>query len=175
MGIPARSRSSDRKFLERSQPAFSRRTIRSCLSRRRAAETSLSTTPTRPRRWSKRPLRSGTGLRTRIPRERPSSTPIHRTSGLCCGGNWLRFLSVGHIDFCSLPMMSRTGRPSRTCSTRRQQAGVSTSSFLHRRDWWDGARIVAPGGWPLTSVFKLYPWEWMVREEFGERLSALVA
>jgi len=31
---------------------------------------------------------------------------------------------------------------------------------------------VGPEERPLGAVFKLYPWEWMVREEFGQFLSA---
>ena len=36
----------------------------------------------------------------------------------------------------------------------------------------DGTKFVAQDGRPLTSVFKLYPWEWMVREEFGKYLAS---
>jgi glutathionylspermidine synthase len=35
---------------------------------------------------------------------------------------------------------------------------------------WDGSRFVDLDGAPLTALFKLYPWEWMVREEFGANL-----
>ena len=35
---------------------------------------------------------------------------------------------------------------------------------------WDGARFVDVDGRTLGALFKLYPWEWMVREEFGEHL-----
>ena len=32
--------------------------------------------------------------------------------------------------------------------------------------------FVGPDNQPLGAVFKLYPWEWMVREEFGKHLGA---
>jgi glutathionylspermidine synthase len=35
---------------------------------------------------------------------------------------------------------------------------------------WDGARFVDLEGRPMLGLFKLYPWEWMVREEFGQHL-----
>ncbi|HXN16161.1 MAG TPA: glutathionylspermidine synthase family protein [Usitatibacter sp.] len=35
---------------------------------------------------------------------------------------------------------------------------------------WDGARFVDLEGRPLSALFKLYPWEWMVREPFGAYL-----
>ena len=33
---------------------------------------------------------------------------------------------------------------------------------------WDGARFVDLESQPINVLFKLYPWEWMVREEFAE-------
>ena len=35
---------------------------------------------------------------------------------------------------------------------------------------WDGSRFVDVEGRAINALFKLYPWEWMVREEFGEHL-----
>ena len=35
---------------------------------------------------------------------------------------------------------------------------------------WDGSRFVDVEGRTINALFKLYPWEWMVREEFGEHL-----
>ena len=37
---------------------------------------------------------------------------------------------------------------------------------------WDGARFVGRDNRRLGAVFKLYPWEWMVREKFGAHLEA---
>ena len=35
---------------------------------------------------------------------------------------------------------------------------------------WDGARFVDLEEAPVATLFKLYPWEWLVREEFGQHL-----
>jgi glutathionylspermidine synthase len=35
---------------------------------------------------------------------------------------------------------------------------------------WDGARFVDLEARAMSALFKLYPWEWMVREEFGANL-----
>jgi glutathionylspermidine synthase len=35
---------------------------------------------------------------------------------------------------------------------------------------WDGKRFVDLDGRPMGALFKLYPWEWMAREEFGQHL-----
>jgi len=37
---------------------------------------------------------------------------------------------------------------------------------------WDGARFVDLDEQPVRTLFKLYPWEWLVREEFGRHLAA---
>ncbi len=52
------------------------------------------------------------------------------------------------------------------------QAGVATR-FLGRRDLgWEHAagRFVDLERHSIDSIFKLYPWEWLVREEFAEHL-----
>jgi len=35
---------------------------------------------------------------------------------------------------------------------------------------WDGARFLDQEEAPVATLFKLYPWEWLVREEFGQHL-----
>ena len=37
---------------------------------------------------------------------------------------------------------------------------------------WDGERFVDLDEEPVETLFKLYPWEWLVREEFGQHLLA---
>lgn len=36
---------------------------------------------------------------------------------------------------------------------------------------WDGSRFVDLDDRPISTLFKLYPWEWMAREEFGAHLA----
>ncbi|MEP6692055.1 MAG: glutathionylspermidine synthase family protein [Gemmatimonadaceae bacterium] len=52
------------------------------------------------------------------------------------------------------------------------QAGVDTNQLTMEEIGWDNgrARFVDLDNRPLSSVFKLYPWEWLVREQFGEHL-----
>jgi glutathionylspermidine synthase len=76
-----------------------------------------------------------------------------------------------HIDFCS-PDDSEDQMTITYLLDTARQSGLSTSSFLIDEIGWDGARFVAPDGRPLTSVFKLYPWEWMVHEDFGQYLGS---
>lgn len=54
-----------------------------------------------------------------------------------------------------------------------EQAGCSTV-FLHMEDiGWHPVRMrfADPQGRDIRTLFKLYPWEWMVREEFGRYLA----
>jgi glutathionylspermidine synthase len=57
-----------------------------------------------------------------------------------------------------------------------RQAGLASSIFPIDEIGWDGRRFLrpdaAPEAQPLEAVFKLYPWEWMIREEFGKHLGA---
>jgi glutathionylspermidine synthase len=52
------------------------------------------------------------------------------------------------------------------------EAGLATVGITMPEIGWDLDRLgfVAPNGSPIKSVFKLYPWEWMVDEEFGSQL-----
>jgi glutathionylspermidine synthase len=75
-----------------------------------------------------------------------------------------------HIDFCSMDEAEDRMTVTYLLDTA-EQAGLSATSFLIDEIGWDGTRFLAPDGRPLTSVFKLYPWEWMVREEFGKHLT----
>ena len=50
------------------------------------------------------------------------------------------------------------------------QAGLQALPIAIAEVGWDGARFVDLDGRTLGALFKLYPWEWMVREEFGEYL-----
>ena len=50
------------------------------------------------------------------------------------------------------------------------QAGLDAKAIGIADIGWDGARFVDLEGRTLSALFKLYPWEWMVREEFGRHL-----
>jgi glutathionylspermidine synthase len=51
-----------------------------------------------------------------------------------------------------------------------QQAGLTGTTFLAEQIGWNDTHFLAPDGRPLTSAFKLYPWEWLLHEEFGKHL-----
>ncbi|HEX4591455.1 MAG TPA: glutathionylspermidine synthase family protein [Gemmataceae bacterium] len=53
-----------------------------------------------------------------------------------------------------------------------QQAGLDTVYLAVEEIGWNAARraFVDMQERPLRTAFKLYPWEWMLREEFGQRL-----
>jgi glutathionylspermidine synthase len=50
------------------------------------------------------------------------------------------------------------------------QAGIDARSIDIAGIGWDGKRFVDLDNRAMSSLFKLYPWEWMVREEFGKNL-----
>ena len=52
-----------------------------------------------------------------------------------------------------------------------EQAGFATAALLMKEIGWDAARrcFVDLEGRKIGAIFKLYPWEWMLHEEFGPR------
>jgi glutathionylspermidine synthase len=50
------------------------------------------------------------------------------------------------------------------------QAGLQALPIDIGEIGWDGARFVDMENRPIGALFKLYPWEWMVREAFGRNL-----
>ncbi len=75
-----------------------------------------------------------------------------------------------HVDFCSMDD-EEDWTTAVYLEDTAQQAGLASSIFLIEEIGWDGARFVGPDDQALTTVFKLYPWEWMVEEEFGKYLA----
>jgi glutathionylspermidine synthase len=51
------------------------------------------------------------------------------------------------------------------------QAGLDAPAIAIGDIGWDGARFVDLADRAIMALFKLYPWEWMVREEFGGHLA----
>ncbi|MGE5095945.1 MAG: glutathionylspermidine synthase family protein [Betaproteobacteria bacterium] len=51
------------------------------------------------------------------------------------------------------------------------QAGLDARAIDIADIGWDGARFVDLDERPISTLFKLYPWEWMAREEFGQYLA----
>ncbi len=51
------------------------------------------------------------------------------------------------------------------------QAGLQPVALDIGDIGWDGKRFVDLDTQPINTLFKLYPWEWMAREEFGQYLA----
>jgi glutathionylspermidine synthase len=77
------------------------------------------------------------------------------------------YLPGGRIDFCSMDD-AEDGMTITYLQDTAEQAGVQARIFPIDEIGWDGSQFVSPENDPLTAVFKLYPWEWMVHEEFGK-------
>ncbi|MGO9260471.1 MAG: glutathionylspermidine synthase family protein [Bryobacteraceae bacterium] len=80
-------------------------------------------------------------------------------------------LPAKRIDLCSMDDLE-DGMTVTYLQDTAQQAGLSAACFAIDEIGWDGSTFVGPDERPLGAVFKLYPWEWMVREEFGQFLAA---
>ncbi len=52
------------------------------------------------------------------------------------------------------------------------EAGLDTAALLMKDIGWEstGRQFVDLDGTPIRSIFKLYPWEWLVHEDFGPHL-----
>ncbi len=55
------------------------------------------------------------------------------------------------------------------------QAGWDARRIAIEDLGWDGTRFIDLEEQPVGALFKLYPWEWLVREEFGRHLPARTA
>lgn len=55
------------------------------------------------------------------------------------------------------------------------QAGLLTDRIAVEDIGWDGRQFVDLDNNPIRALFKLYPWEWLVQEEFGVHLLSGVA
>ncbi len=75
-----------------------------------------------------------------------------------------------HVDFCSMDDVE-DGMTVAYLQDTAQQAGLTASAFPIDEIGWNGLNFVGPDDKPLGAVFKLYPWEWMVREEFGKHIA----
>jgi glutathionylspermidine synthase len=80
------------------------------------------------------------------------------------------YLPGRRIDFCSMDD-AEDGMTVTYLQDTAQQAGLEASIFPIDEIGWDGSTFVGPDDRALGAVFKLYPWEWMVQEQFGQHLA----
>ncbi len=81
------------------------------------------------------------------------------------------YLPGRHVDFCSVDDVEDAVTITYLQDTA-SQAGLSTRIYPVDEVGWDGAQFVDPDNRPIGAIFKLYPWEWMIHEEFGKHLEA---
>jgi len=81
------------------------------------------------------------------------------------------YLPGGRIDFCSMDDRE-DGMTVTYLQDTAQQAGLAASAFPIAEIGWNGQSFVGPDDRELGAVFKLYPWEWMVREQFGRHIAS---
>ncbi len=55
------------------------------------------------------------------------------------------------------------------------QAGIETKLLGISQVGWDGEWFVDDNGKEIRNLFKLYPWEWLIKEEFGQHVVPLAA
>jgi glutathionylspermidine synthase len=79
------------------------------------------------------------------------------------------YLPGSRVDFCSMDDRE-DGMTVTYLQDTAQQAGLATSIFPIDEVGWNGEAFVGPDDAPLGAIFKLYPWEWMVREAFGQHI-----
>jgi glutathionylspermidine synthase len=51
------------------------------------------------------------------------------------------------------------------------EAGLAAQSILMTDVGWDGRSFRDMKGYPIATLFKLYPWEWLVHEPFGRHIA----
>ena len=79
------------------------------------------------------------------------------------------YLPGQHVNFCSIDDVEDGTTVTYLLDTARQ-AGLTAAMFPIEEIGWNGVHFVDPNDRPLSAVFKLYPWEWMVREDFAKYL-----
>lgn len=80
------------------------------------------------------------------------------------------FLPGRCLDLCSMDDVE-DGMTVTYLQDTARQAGIDANIFPLEEIGWNGLCFVDPEERPLSAVFKLYPWEWMIREEFARHLS----
>ncbi|MGA0599496.1 glutathionylspermidine synthase family protein [Caulobacter sp. KR2-114] len=70
-------------------------------------------------------------------------------------------------------MRDASGEDAVTCAylmDTAKTAGVRTAGIALRDIGWDGSRFLDLARREMRTVYKLYPWEWMVRDPFGRNV-----
>lgn len=77
---------------------------------------------------------------------------------------------IGALHLCSMDSEEDAGNVRYIADTA-AQAGVKVVGQLLMQDiGWDGQQFVDNTGRRIANLFKLYPWEWLLADEFGDRI-----
>jgi glutathionylspermidine synthase len=87
---------------------------------------------------------------------------------------WRQLPGVGQIHFASLSGNEEDWACVAYLLDTATQAGRAAKHLAMEEVGWDPARnsYVDMQGEPIEHLFKLYPWEWLMREEFGAHLGS---
>lgn len=79
------------------------------------------------------------------------------------------YLNEGPLYFTALDQLEYYMNLSymRDCAN---QAGINTKEIKINDIGWDGSKFLDLENFDITNVFKLYPWEWLLNEEFGNNI-----
>ncbi len=84
---------------------------------------------------------------------------------------WRNFgLGGAHLHFSAVRNHLEDGGTVDYLRDTAMQAGLLTERIAIEDIGWDGARFRDLDGNAIEALFKLYPWEWLVEEPFGEHL-----
>jgi len=85
---------------------------------------------------------------------------------------WPRLNIAHHVHFtCQRDTDEDKGTVDYLRDTALQSGATATFLYIDEIGW-NGARFVDLDNRPIEAVFKLYPWEWLLRDEFGNHISA---
>jgi glutathionylspermidine synthase len=81
--------------------------------------------------------------------------------------------ALGALHLASMPSIEDSGNV-RYLGDTAAQAGVKVvAQMLMEEIGWDGVQFVDGTGRRIANLFKLYPWEWLLEDEFGEHVEAM--
>ena len=82
-------------------------------------------------------------------------------------------MGIGALHLCSMDSAEDGGNV-RYIGDAAAQAGIKVvGQLLMPEIGWDGTQFVDHTGRRIANLFKLYPWEWLLEDEFGEHVEAM--
>ena len=85
---------------------------------------------------------------------------------------WKELRLAGPVHFAALAGAPEDEMTATYLRDTAMQAGLATDYVAVDDIGWDGSHFVDADRRPIQNLFKLYPWEWLVRDEYGAHLPA---